>query len=260
MYDGFGVARRQSNGCCMISARRSPSSPHSRPLRARSRELAAVLRTSCSTSGALILNKTLPDSLLDPQGAAASASFADQAGPIADALAALPDPALADPARTARVLRTIADSYANFSVVAMREAELRAGSPASRCRCYVPGFEHDISDIESLLAICDGTSSIQNAPRYDSRSTRDLERLRTRLGGTELVHLERLVAGWRPLADLSFADLVLLAPIAGEEGHRFVVLAQVRPSPARPIIRRTSSAPSSTRSSAPWSPFFGGPG
>ena len=43
------------------------------------------------------------------------------------------------------------------------------------------------------------------------------------------MHLERLVAGWRPLADLSFADLVLLAPIAGEEGHRFVVLAQVRP-------------------------------
>ena len=57
----------------------------------------------------------------------------------------------------------------------------------------------------------------------------DLARLRTRLGGTDLVHLERLVAGWRPLADLSFADLVLLAPIAGEEGHRFVVLAQVRP-------------------------------
>ena len=34
---------------------------------------------------------------------------------------------------------------------------------------------------------------------------------------------------WRPLADLSFSDLLLLAPIAGEEGHRFVVLAQVRP-------------------------------
>ncbi len=57
----------------------------------------------------------------------------------------------------------------------------------------------------------------------------DLARLRTRLGGADLVHLERLAATWRPLADLSFADLVLLAPIAGEEGHRFVVLAQVRP-------------------------------
>ena len=43
------------------------------------------------------------------------------------------------------------------------------------------------------------------------------------------MHVERLVASWRPLADLSFADLLLLAPITGEEGHRFVVLAQVRP-------------------------------
>src|SRR5207237_3017267 len=41
--------------------------------------------------------------------------------------------------------------------------------------------------------------------------------------------MERLVATWRPLADLSFADMLLLAPITGEEGHRFVVLAQVRP-------------------------------
>src|SRR3954447_11212884 len=41
--------------------------------------------------------------------------------------------------------------------------------------------------------------------------------------------MERLVATWRPLADLSFADLLLLAPITGEEGHRFVVLAQLRP-------------------------------
>ena len=43
------------------------------------------------------------------------------------------------------------------------------------------------------------------------------------------MHVERLVASWRPLADLSFSDLLLLAPITGEEGHRFVVLAQVRP-------------------------------
>ncbi len=56
-----------------------------------------------------------------------------------------------------------------------------------------------------------------------------LARFRTRLGGADLVHLERMVATWRPLADLSFSDLVLLAPIAGEEGHRFVVLAQIRP-------------------------------
>jgi len=57
----------------------------------------------------------------------------------------------------------------------------------------------------------------------------DLAIARTALSGADLVHMERLVSSWRHLADLSFADLLLLAPITGEEGHRFVVLAQVRP-------------------------------
>jgi len=57
----------------------------------------------------------------------------------------------------------------------------------------------------------------------------DLALARTALAGADLVHMERLVSSWRPLADLSFADLLVLAPISGEEGHRFVVLAQVRP-------------------------------
>jgi two-component sensor histidine kinase len=57
----------------------------------------------------------------------------------------------------------------------------------------------------------------------------ELARSRTALRGPDLIHVQRLVRTWRPLADLSFSDLVLLAPIAGEEGHRFVVLAHVRP-------------------------------
>ena len=57
----------------------------------------------------------------------------------------------------------------------------------------------------------------------------DLALARTTLAGADLLHVERLVAAWRPLPDLSFADVLLLAPIAGEEGHRFVVLAQIRP-------------------------------
>ena len=52
-----------------------------------------------------------------------------------------------------------------------------------------------------------------------------LARTRTELRGPALAHIERLVATWRPLADLSFSDLVLVAPISGEDGHRFVVLA-----------------------------------
>ena len=155
-----------------------------------------------------------------------------------------------------RVLRTIGESFANFSVVAMREAELRAelARRARRRRARARlrarhqrrrGARRDLPRAVRRL--------VTHASRYHRRVSTldDLARLRTRLGGADLVHLERLVAAWRPLADLSFADLVLLAPIAGEEGHRFVVLAQVRPvtGPDR-TTRKTSSAPSSTRSSA----------
>jgi len=58
----------------------------------------------------------------------------------------------------------------------------------------------------------------------------ELARLNTGLGDDELEHLHRLVASWQVLADLSFSDLLLLAPVAGESGRRFVVLAQVRPT------------------------------
>ncbi len=58
----------------------------------------------------------------------------------------------------------------------------------------------------------------------------ELALVHTPVKGDALAHLERLALSWRLLADLSFADLLLLAPIAHEDGHRFVVLAQVRPT------------------------------
>jgi len=105
--------------------------------------------------GALVLNKTLPDFLLDPAGTATAARFVDQAGPIAAPLAEVGEPALADPARTARVLRTIGESFANFAVVAMREAELRAElARVPDVVVNIPNFEHDISDVDALVEIC----------------------------------------------------------------------------------------------------------
>jgi anion-transporting ArsA/GET3 family ATPase len=104
--------------------------------------------------GSLVLNKTLPDYLLDPAGASAATALVDDAGAIAGSVAALDHPALGDPARVARVLRTIGESYRNFSVVAMREAELRgelAGVPDVVVR--VPNFEVDIGDVEGLALI-----------------------------------------------------------------------------------------------------------
>ena len=58
---------------------------------------------------------------------------------------------------------------------------------------------------------------------------------RTDLHGAQIAHVRRLASSWRPLADLSFSDLLLLAPIAEESGHRFVVLAQVRPTTGQTI-------------------------
>jgi two-component sensor histidine kinase len=58
----------------------------------------------------------------------------------------------------------------------------------------------------------------------------ELARLNTGLGEQDLEHLQRLVATWQVLADLSFSDLLLLAPVEGESGRRFLVLAQVRPT------------------------------
>src|SRR5262249_44836060 len=104
--------------------------------------------------GALVLNKTLPDYLLDPAGAAAATALIDDAPAIAADVADSGHPALEDAARTARVLRTIGESFRNFSAVAMREAELRselARVPDEVLR--VPNFEQDIGDLEGLVEI-----------------------------------------------------------------------------------------------------------
>ena len=74
----------------------------------------------------------------------------------------------------------------------------------------------------------------------------------TGLTGAPLRHAQRLVATWQPLADLCFSDLLLMAPVDGEEGHRFVVLAHVRPTTGQTLypadlvgtVVQGSSAPS----------------
>jgi len=63
----------------------------------------------------------------------------------------------------------------------------------------------------------------------------ELARTNTSLTGAPLRHAQRLVATWQPLADLCFSDLLLFAPVGGEEGQRFFVLAQVRPTTAQTL-------------------------
>lgn len=69
-------------------------------------------------------------------------------------------------------------------------------------------------------------------PRADTLAAmstlRDLIAARTDLSAGTSEHLHRLAAEWQLLADLSFADLLLWAPV--RDGDGFVCLAQVRPT------------------------------
>ncbi len=60
-------------------------------------------------------------------------------------------------------------------------------------------------------------------------------RTKTALWGESLRHVQRLAASWQPLSDLCFSDLLLLAPVVGEDGSRSVVLAQVRPTTGQTV-------------------------
>jgi anion-transporting ArsA/GET3 family ATPase len=111
--------------------------------------------------GALVLNRTLPDSLLSADGARAASRFIDDAPALAAALAAevtgLPgaDPAASsDQERTARVLRTVGESFCNFSLVAKREAELRAElTRRPEVIARVPSFDDEITDLAGLTRV-----------------------------------------------------------------------------------------------------------
>jgi len=52
----------------------------------------------------------------------------------------------------------------------------------------------------------------------------------TSLSGAAVAHLQRLVAEWQLLADLSFADFLLWVPVDGDGARRFLCVAQSRPT------------------------------
>jgi anion-transporting ArsA/GET3 family ATPase len=155
MYDGF-VARARAVEQLLHDRRTTfavVTTLEAAPLSEAERFCAALTARDFHL-GALILNKTLPDYLLSADGTAAATVLVDEAGSIADECSTLDHPALAEPSRTARVLRTVGESYRNFAVVAMREAELRAElARVPEVVTRVPTFEVDIGDLEGLVAI-----------------------------------------------------------------------------------------------------------
>ena len=104
--------------------------------------------------GALVLNKTLPSYLLSAEGDHAAEVLRAHAVPLGVALSDTGDDALTDPARDARVLTTIGESFRNFAVVAKREAELRTElARVPEVVVDVPALDSDIADVAGLAEI-----------------------------------------------------------------------------------------------------------
>jgi anion-transporting ArsA/GET3 family ATPase len=98
--------------------------------------------------GAMVLNKALPNALLSEEAADAARILCGVSGLDSAVLGDL------DPATAHRVLRTVGESFLNFSVVAKREAELRAElATAPDLLLSVPYFEVDIHDLSGLARL-----------------------------------------------------------------------------------------------------------
>jgi len=102
-------------------------------------------------TGALVLNKVLPAYLVDPEASRVAEHLAAAAREV------VATAGLADAGPTAgveRVLREVGESFANFEVVAKREAELRAElAHAAEVVVSIPSFETDIFDVAGLLRL-----------------------------------------------------------------------------------------------------------
>ncbi len=101
--------------------------------------------------GALVLNKVLPDLLLDRGSTEVARSLTHDAPGLADAVAGDLDLG-GDAGRLAHVLAQIGQSYLDYQVVARREAEQRAELAAVPDLCLsVPAFDSDIHSLRGLL-------------------------------------------------------------------------------------------------------------
>lgn len=104
--------------------------------------------------GLLVANKVLPQGLADPDAAAAAESIEVRSGEVADRLAGILPDRLGEPDQIGRVLQEVGRSFANFELVARREAELLAEmSAAHEITAAVPHLTTDVVDIAGLLEI-----------------------------------------------------------------------------------------------------------
>ena len=100
--------------------------------------------------GAVMLNRVLPDYLLDEAATGVAERIAASAPKLARTLGG----EVGDASAVERVLVEISESFLNFQVVAQREAEQRAELAVSpEVIATVPFFETDITDLSGLLRL-----------------------------------------------------------------------------------------------------------
>jgi len=103
--------------------------------------------------GALILNRVLPDYLLDDAAEERAARLCDDAAELA-AASGLTRTVDTDEAQLARVLAEVGENFRNFAVVARREAGQRQDlSSRPDVVATVPEFDGDIHDLPGLLRL-----------------------------------------------------------------------------------------------------------
>jgi hypothetical protein len=103
--------------------------------------------------GAVVLNKVLPEYLLDDAAEARAARLSDDAADLAtsDDLASLVD---TDDAQLTRVLAEVGENFRNFAVVARRQAAQRHELEGrSDVVATVPEFDTDVHDLPGLLRL-----------------------------------------------------------------------------------------------------------
>jgi anion-transporting ArsA/GET3 family ATPase len=155
MYDGF-VARAEAVERLLHDRRTTfavVTTLEGAPLR-EAEFFARELTRRQYPFGAMVLNRVLPEFLSSADGQAAAATLADHADEIAKQLGGLDEPVLQEPDRVTRVLRTMAGTFRDYSVVATRERELRAevaGLP--EVVASVPAFPDDVHDLAGLAQI-----------------------------------------------------------------------------------------------------------
>jgi anion-transporting ArsA/GET3 family ATPase len=151
MYDGF-VERAQSVSRLLRDRRTTflvVSTLEASPLHEAEFFIDALTERKLQL-GAVVLNRVLPEYLLDESASDVASAIESRTAEIAAVLA----PEAGDAASVERVLSEIAASFLNFEVVAQREAEQRAELAVSpEVVATVPLFDTDIADMRGLLRL-----------------------------------------------------------------------------------------------------------